>query len=202
MPLSIVGIFYGVMAALAALLCWWLGLPMFERPAAQGADATMALWRAAGIGVGAGLVVVALSQLIERFTRWGRRLHEGLKSLIGETTLWGVAVMACCSSIAEELLFRSFLQQVLELKLLSSLGAPTPIILSILISGVIFGLVHIGPDWRTFWPWTVMAVVMGWALGALFVWTGSIWAPIATHFTINAINLALMVTQRPDDADA
>lgn len=200
MPISAVLIFYGLMTALGVILTLAFGLPLLNRPefllgaAGEGALAS-SLLRAAGIGAGVGLVVVALSQLSERYTQWGSELNEGLKSLIGPQSLSAVALMASCSSIGEELLFRAFLQQWIELWAMSSVASPWPIITSIFVAGLAFGLMHIGPKWRTFWPWTLMAVIMGWVLGALFVWTGSLVAPITTHLVINGINLALMARQ-------
>lgn len=198
MPITAVLIFYGLMTALGVILALAFGLPLLNRPElldAANASLLPELLRAAGIGAGVGLVVVALSQLSERYTQWGSELNEGLKSLIGPQSLGSVAIMALCSSIGEELLFRAFLQQWIELWAMSSVAAPWPMITSVFVGGLAFGMMHVGPQWRTFWPWTLMAIIMGWVLGALFVWTGSLVAPITTHLVINGINLALMARQ-------
>ena len=38
-------------------------------------------------------------------------------------------------------------------------------------------------------PWTIFALVLGFALGGLLLLTGSLLAPILAHFTINYFNL-------------
>ena len=58
--------------------------------------------------------------------------------------------------------------------------------------GLVFALLHVGPG-RRFLPWTVSALVLGIAFGALAVWTGNLGAPIAAHFTINYLNLRYIV---------
>ena len=58
-----------------------------------------------------------------------------------------------------------------------------------------FGAVHVGPDPKTFFPWTIMAVVMGFVLGGMYLYTGNVLAPILAHFTINFLNLSLIAQQ-------
>ena len=49
-----------------------------------------------------------------------------------------------------------------------------------------------GPGKR-FVPWTVSALALGVAFGALAQETGNLGAPIAAHFTINFLNLRYIV---------
>lgn len=196
MNIFVVIIFYGLMAILGLGLAWAFDLSVWTR----GDD--VVLWRALGIGVAIGVATVGVSQLITMWTQWGKRLDEGLRELIGAQSVPVCVVMALCSSVGEELLFRGFLQQVLEFHVFDSwFGPQTATILAVLVSGVGFGLMHIGPDREKFLPWTIMAVVMGCVFGWSFVSTGSLLAPITAHFVINAINLTLMTRPSEDLGD-
>ena len=149
-----------------------------------------------GIGAGAlvGLLCVVTSQILDRTVTWARRLGEAFQDLLGDLSSWQIFVIAVSSSVGEELIFRGFLQQALAMRWLDGLSFATP--LAILLSSLLFGLMHIGPEARTFLPWTIMAVIMGGVFGALFWWTGGLEAPIVAHFTINYLNLTLMQSER------
>ena len=51
-----------------------------------------------------------------------------------------------------------------------------------------FALPHIGPAAR-FLPWTATTLLVGLAMGGLFLVFGNLAAPVAAHFTINLLNL-------------
>ena len=79
--------------------------------------------------------------------------------------------------VLEELLFRGVL--------FGGLTKIMPIWPAILLSGLIFAVIHIN----------AATLIPLWFLGAAFAWlyvrTGTLHAPMAVHFTFNAINLAL-----------
>lgn len=188
--------FYGVMGLLGwALASLWLDLSPVDwgdpRAFDEGGVVGHPLF---GLGAGAcvGLACVLISQVLDRTTTWARRLGEAFQDLLGELGGWQIFVIAASSSVGEELLFRGFLQQALALRWLEGWSGPWSAPLAIGLSGLVFGLLHMGPDVRTFFPWTIMAVVMGGVFGALFWWTGGLEAPIVAHFTINYLNLTLM----------
>lgn len=193
------GISAGVAAlfyAILALVAWLLGtlvwsLDLWVWPG-RGADTP--LWLDATLGAGFGLAVVVLGMGLDRVAQWARRLNEAFVALLGELSLGEIFVIALASSIGEELFFRGFLQQILSEQVFSGAGAQW---LGLALASLAFGLVHIGPDLKTFWPWTAMALVLGTCLGALYLYTGNLLAPILAHFTINFLNLSLMV--RPDE---
>lgn len=188
--LPFIGIFYGLMALVAWLLAdVWLGLDVWRWPPKPGTPAHHPLF---GLGVGTltGLASVVLSQLLDRYTTWARRLGEAFKSMLGPLSSLQILVIAVTSSVAEELLFRGFLQHALAAHLFEGTGYALPA--AVIISSLLFGGMHIGPDRRTFMPWTIMAIVMGGVFAMLFWWTGELVAPIAAHFTINFLNLSLM----------
>jgi len=64
-------------------------------------------------------------------------------------------------------------------------------------ASIVFGLVHIGPV-RRFWPWTIMAVAMGFVFGGLFELTGNLAGPLAAHFLINYENLHYITSHDPE----
>ena len=79
--------------------------------------------------------------------------------------------------ILEELLFRGVL--------FGGLSKIMPLWPAILLSGLVFAVIHIN----------AATLIPLWFLGAAFAWlyvrTGTLLAPMAVHFTFNAINLAL-----------
>lgn len=160
--------FYLVMAGAAVVAVWRNGELHTWLPAM-----TVAGWGlAVGAGVGAGLAMVAISRVATRSFGWAERLSEEFRSLLGPMTGREILVIATLSGIGEEALFRGTLQPMLGLW----------------IASAVFGVLHIGPSAR-FLPWTVMAFGAGLGFGGLFVWTGSLVAPILAHFTVNYLNL-------------
>ncbi|HHH12074.1 MAG TPA: CPBP family intramembrane metalloprotease, partial [Sorangium sp.] len=87
-------------------------------------------------------------------------------------TLWQGGLIAGCSSLGEELLFRGLLQPWL----------------GVLPTAVLFGLVHQSPG-PSRWVWACWATVVGLCFGLIFVITGSLLGALLAHAVINAINL-------------
>lgn len=127
------------------------------------------------LGIGCGLVVVALSAALVAYSASYRRLADAMAAIIGPARWPAVALAAAASGVAEECLFR---------------GAVQPTV-GIVVATVVFGLCHLVPD-RRFLPWTAFALVVGAGLGALFLWRESLVAPIAAHATVNLINLRVL----------
>lgn len=146
------------------------------------------LWQDALIGVGIGLLTVFASNVLEKHAEWARRLSDEFATLLGPLKPVDVLILAVTSGVAEELFFRGFLQQVLTERLFDGNG-----ILGLVVAAFAFGLMHIGPNWKVFWPWTVMAIVMGFVIGGAYLFTGNLLAPIIAHFTINYLNLSSIV---------
>ena len=105
-----------------------------------------------------------------------RTLHVSFRDLLGPLTGRDMLILALASAIGEELLFR---------------GALLPW-LGLWPQGLVFALLHVGPGKR-FVPWTVSALALGVAFGAIALETGNLGAPIAAHFTINFLNLRYIV---------
>ena len=157
----------GVLFTIAIRWAWLRGdRPLFESP-----DPIQPGWSAL-IGTTAGLLTTLISHLtVSRFT-WARRLEDEFARILGPLTMFEVVLLALMSSVAEEAFFRGAMQPAL----------------GFVLTSLIFGLLHIGPS-KTYLPWTAMALTMGFALGALYLWTGTLIAPILCHFLINTINL-------------
>lgn len=188
LPTSAATVFYGLMSATAVVLIWWLDLGLIThvgRPA-------MPWWQAALSGAALGLGVVGLSHLADRFFDWAKDLNREFNGMLGDIGWAKAFALAALSGIGEELLFRGAMQQFLT-------GFSGSGWIAILVTGLVFGLVHIGPDPKKFAAWTTMAIVLGWAIGALYLWTGNLVAPVVAHFTINFLNLATLIG-RPQES--
>ena len=168
--------FYAVLGALA--LAWrqvWAGEPLWfasAEAAARGGDPV----RDVATGLLAAGVVIGISYELTRHTRAGHALAGALAELLGPLRTRHVLVLAATSGLAEEAFFRGALQPRVGL----------------VVASVVFGLVHFVPR-PEFRLWTVFSVAAGFLLGVLFERTGNLTAPVVAHFTINAVNLSLLV---------
>lgn len=128
------------------------------------------------VGLGVGLLVVALCRLATARHRWARRLHRDFRHVLGGLSGREILILAASSALGEELLFR---------------GALLPW-LGLWPQAIIFALLHLGPGLR-FLPWTASALVMGLVFGFLYLALGDLGAAITAHFTINFLNLHYIV---------
>jgi membrane protease YdiL (CAAX protease family) len=124
------------------------------------------------VGVAFGLAVVFLSRVAVHRFDWARVLHREFHALVHELSAREIFSLAVASSIGEELFFR---------------GALLPAV-GLFPSSLLFALLHVRPQ-RRFLPWTAMSLILGVAMGIMFIQLGDLGGPIAAHFTINLINL-------------
>ena len=136
----------------------WLGLGQFERDVVVGAVL--------------GLLFVGLSRLISARFLWAKRIDDDFAPFFREQSSLSLTLLALSSSLAEEIIFRGWLQNLI----------------GFIAASVIFGLLHMPPK-REHWPWTLSALTMGFVLGGVYEWRGAVTAPFITHFTINYFNL-------------
>jgi len=169
-------LFYGALGCGA--LFWRMSTPgqsvLHPSPAAQSVAFDLVPALVAGVGVG--LLAVAFSEALTRWTELG----EALARVLGES-LAGIGradamLLALASGLAEEMFFRGALQPAVGL----------------VWSSVLFAACHFLPR-RELVLWSLFALVMGFALGGLYLWTGHLAAPIAAHVVINAINLPRLI---------
>ena len=185
-------VFYGLLLLVAWLLGgWWLGLDLVVWHDGWGQP----VWVDALIGVGIGVATVIASRIFERTMEWARVLTREFRKILGGLTTGQVAVFAVTSGVAEEVFFRGFLQQALSEVWIGNEW------IGLVVASLIFGLIHIGPDREKFLPWTIMAVVLGFVFGLVYMWTGNIIAPVVAHFTINFFNLLHIAGTDLDDED-
>lgn len=104
--------------------------------------------------------------------RW---LQPGIYPDYVRYTLMFMAVIE--APVIEEILFRCIIFR--------GLGTKLPLIPALIISGFIFGMVHVN----------AATLIPLWFLGVAFAWvywrTQSIFAPVTMHFLFNALNLVL-----------
>lgn len=131
-------------------------------------------------GVALGGALAAAGQAISRWTPWGRRLTRLLRRMLGGIHPGDAVLLAALSGLAEELVFRGVLLPYLGLW----------------VSSALFGLAHLVPR-QGLWPWSVWAAVAGVAFGWGALATGGLLAPIAGHFTVNAVGLLLFAETPP-----
>ena len=171
---------YGLFALGSLVLCWRLGISI--RLVSNSAILAPAL----AVSALSAAVVVGLSRYFVRSFEWAMRLQEEFRAIVGSLPARDIWILAVASSVGEELLFRGLLLPVT----------------GVALQGLVFGLLHVGPG-RHFLPWTVWAILMGWAFGALALWSGGLAAPILAHFLINYVNLRhIRQWQRPQSISA
>lgn len=171
--------FYGAMGI--AALVWRMATPgdSILHPSPAAAARAWSPLAAAAIGVAAGLVAVALSELLTRFTTIGRALADVLAEAIGPIDHANAWLLAFASGLAEEMFFRGALQPKV----------------GILWASLLFGAVHFLPR-RELAFWSVFAMAIGAGLGQLYEWTGHLAAPVAAHVVVNGINLPRLAARR------
>jgi membrane protease YdiL (CAAX protease family) len=125
-----------------------------------------------GLGLALGLAVIGLTGVLMRRDSALHWFAIEVRTLLGPVD-WGMALkLGLLSGIGEEAFFRGAMQPVF----------------GFVLTSLIFGLIHVGPD-RRYLTWTAFAVVMGFLLGGIQVWTGSIVGPLVAHILVNVVNL-------------
>lgn len=140
-------------------------------------------------GAAAGLLAVAPTSLLASFsarlrppsTEYYTMLAEQLPRGVVETLVALVAV-SLAAPLAEELVFRGLLFRLARPRWGGGRAA--------VLTGLFFGIAH----WQ---PWGLFGLVaLGILLALLYMWTGTLAAPIAAHAAHNAVSLALLIRSR------
>jgi hypothetical protein len=165
------------LGVLAWILGLWLGQP---------AGATLSAdWAAVGWGVAATgplmLVFVAcLRSSLEPLLKIRRFFDETLRPLFSQCSLGELAFVAIAAGIGEELLFRGVVQAWASRRLGVAAGLAA--------ANLVFGLLHpITP------AYVLLAGLMGAYLGALWLATGNLLAPITAHALYDFLALAFLL---------
>ena len=123
--------------------------------------------------------------------RLQRLVREQIVPLFRDTPVWQLALISAVAGVGEELLFRGLLQDGLA----RLIGPPTGVWAAVVVTGLLFGAVH----WLST-TYAVLAAAIGIYLGWLFVATGNLAAPIATHAVYDFIALVYLVKVRQETA--
>ncbi|MDG0875255.1 CPBP family intramembrane metalloprotease [Paenibacillus thiaminolyticus] len=124
------------------------------------------LWWGAGLAVAVVLIDIAVSQFVPEEMTDDGGMNE---KLFGKRPVWHIVVICLIVGICEELLFRGAVQHAFG-----------PYWTSIL-----FAAIHV--RYLRHWLPTLMVFLISYALGTVYEWTGTLWAPIAAHFFIDLI---------------
>ncbi len=162
-------VFYGVTAMGAYAYAFFFGdtTTLLGEATATGRDL--------GTGIALGLGIVLFCHGLYRISPYLRRASDALGALLGPIAPAQGILLGVVSGFSEELLFRGALWEHLGLW-----G-----------SSLLFGLLHFIPV-RALAFYPIFAFLAGVGMGVLRERTGSIWPPVATHVTVNAINLSFL----------
>ncbi|WP_242889100.1 CPBP family intramembrane glutamic endopeptidase [Actinomadura litoris] len=161
------------LGAVAAVAVYWLVM----RRVARRETPEIARWGAAreallGGAIGLGFVLVSTS-LITAFGGYSfSRADHGFMAVVGSAVMVQIG-----AAVTEELLFRGFALQALE-QMWGSRAA-------IVITGLFFGIVHLGAPGANAWSALAIALEAGVMLGAAFLWRRNIWFVVGLHFAWN-----------------
>jgi membrane protease YdiL (CAAX protease family) len=123
------------------------------------------------LGLGLAIVIALLSRAF--FTRFTPQLiHELFVPIFSRVSNSNLLLISLLPGLGEEILFRGVLQAEVGL-----IGA-----------SLIFGFLHSGFS-RRLLPYGLWATLVGFLLGLLYLFTGSIWGSIATHAIVNALGV-------------
>ncbi|WP_432995342.1 lysostaphin resistance A-like protein [Dactylosporangium sp. CA-233914] len=177
---AVTALVFGALTASAGLMVYRMMVRRLEkRPVDEAAGATLlpGVLRGAAAGVGLFAVTIALIAVCGgyRITGWGS--VWGMLASLG--TMTGAAV-------AEELLFRGVLFRLVEQ------WAGT--LVALVVSGVLFGALHLLNPGATLWGAIAIAAEAGVMLGAAYTATRSLWVPIGLHLGWNFAESGLFGT--------
>jgi membrane protease YdiL (CAAX protease family) len=124
-------------------------------------------------------------------TRWPpvRRLvtlvEEQLRPYLVGASTGGILLISLMAGVAEEALFRGVIQ--------TGLTGLLPPWVAVVIAALLFGVAH----WLTL-SYAMLAGLIGAYLGALFLLTDNLLAPIVAHAAYDVVALAVLVRLKPE----
>ncbi|GAB3136557.1 CPBP family intramembrane glutamic endopeptidase [Microbispora hainanensis] len=132
--------------------------------------------RGAAPAVGRGLLIGAgmFAAVIVNLAFLGYFRVDGLGSVTGMIGLLGFMAAA---AVTEELMFRGVLFRIVE--------QWTGTWIALGLSGLVFGLMHLGSEHASLWGAIAIAVESGGMLAAAYAATRTLWLPIGLHFGWN-----------------
>ena len=143
--------------------------------AEKAAAATYLLW-----GLGAALLLIALSLYASRNFLWAQLLDREFRKLLVPLRSWQIGAIALFSGAGEEVFFRGAIQPLLGL-------VPT---------SLLFGAVHLIPR-KVFLPWAAYAAFAGFLFGCLFELSHTLFPNILSHVAVNFVMIWLLNRSAP-----
>ena len=163
-----------VLGAVALLALYWGGVRLIEKGPAK----DLSLKRLAP-HLGLGLLVGALFM----------GCVVGIIALCGCASFaagdyTGREIAAACflclsTAVGEETLFRGILFRWLDER--------WGVVPALIVSGLLFGFLHLGNPNATVWSSVAIAIEAGLMLGAAYKWSGTLWFPIGIHWAWNYV---------------
>jgi membrane protease YdiL (CAAX protease family) len=161
----------GLLTAVVAVLVYaWVVRRTERRAPDEVARAGAAARLARGALIGAGMFAAVIGNIA---LVGGYDVH-GLGSVTGALGLFGFMAAAATT---EELLFRGVLFRIVEERLGTWL--------SLLLTGLVFGLMHLANPDATLWGALAITIEAGFMLAACYAATRNLWVPIGLHFGWN-----------------
>ena len=174
------------------LVCWGLGGLSGIGPTALGWTAeTPVADLALGLAVGILAHVVLYPLTLWAAQRLGPRAYSSLllRHIVPRSAHeWALVPLVLVPAVLlEELLFRSLWLGGLGAMLTAAWpGGLGPLLFLSIVSAAIFGWMHAPQGWLGM----VLAALIGLGLSLLFLWRGSLLAPLAAHWVFNVVQLA------------
>jgi uncharacterized protein len=129
-------------------------------------------------GVGLAAAVILIDLLISRWVPEEATDDGGVNErLFGSRPWWHIVLLSFVVSVCEELLFRGAVQH--------AFGAYW--------TSIIFAAIHV--RYLKHWIPTGLVFSISYGLGWIYDYTGTLWAPIAAHFVIDAV-MGLIIRYR------
>ncbi|MFE2537245.1 CPBP family intramembrane glutamic endopeptidase [Streptomyces sp. NPDC059371] len=167
------------LGAAAAVAVYWAVMRFVARrstPEIARHGAGRELLLGGGIGLGFILVSALLITALGGYSfSWA---GNGFVSVV-----WSAVMVQIGAAVTEELLFRGLALQALE-QLWGSRAA-------VAITGLFFGVAHLGAPGANGWSAVAIALEAGAMLGAAFLWRRSIWFVVGLHFAWNTVEQLL-----------
>ena len=168
-------IFVAVGLSVGMLLLYALFVRWFEKkPAPDIPPCRIVPDTAKGLGYGAGfMLAVTLVMMLFGFYKVAEVHQDVALPLV--TAFMRFLMVAVC----EEVLFRGILFRWIDEKW----GFP----IALVVSAILFGLVHIAQPGATWWSSLAIAIEAGLLLGAAYKYAGNLWLPIGIHWAWNFV---------------
>lgn len=183
------------LAVVAILAGRWFGpMPL------DSVDLAWSGWQANALaivwGIVAALPLVAGLFLVQRtaippLRKLNELVDRQIVPLFAETSLLELGLVSLAAGVGEEMLFRGWLQPFVA-QIWSGSGS-WGVCLGLVAASCVFGAAH----WVSL-AYALLACMIGFYLGLLFLWTGNLLAPAVTHGLYDFVALVYLVRCRQE----